>query len=136
MMRLNGEIDDLINHNVTTFILGGTVGFDQIAAALLVAKREMGSQIRLIFALSCKCQDQHWSSDQKRLYQSLLAEVDEVMYLAEEYHVGCHAERNRYLVEHSAYCIYAWLHPSCRIRQTIRYARHRGLKVINVAKCV
>lgn len=49
--RLNHEIDDLIRHGVTDFISGGAPGFDHIAAALVIAKKEMGQKIRLIVSV-------------------------------------------------------------------------------------
>lgn len=132
--RLNHEIDDLIRHGVTDFISGGAPGFDHIAAALVIAKKEMGQKIRLIFVLPCRNQDERWSDRQKQLYHSLLAEADKVVYVSEQYAVGCMKKRNKYMVDHSAYCICALLPPLNRTDQTVRYAWQKGLKVINVAK--
>ena len=87
--RLDGEVENLIHQGMTTFISGGAPGFDQIAAALVVAKKELGRDVRLIFALPCKNQDELQSDGQKRLYRDLLAEADEVIYVSEEYHAGC-----------------------------------------------
>jgi len=41
--RLSDEIENLIRQGVTDFISGGALGFDQIAASLVVAKKEMGA---------------------------------------------------------------------------------------------
>lgn len=43
VIRLNQEVDNLISQGVTDFISGGALGFDQIAASLIVAKKEMGA---------------------------------------------------------------------------------------------
>ena len=118
---------------VTTFISGGALGFDQIAAALVIAKREMGQNIRLIFALPCKNQGELWSDEQKRLYYNLLAEADEIIYVSEEYSEGCMKKRNFYMVDRSANCICALLHPRSGTGQTVRYAREGGLRIINIA---
>lgn len=40
--RLDREVENLIGLGVTNFISGGALGFDQIAASLIVAKKEMG----------------------------------------------------------------------------------------------
>lgn len=48
IIRLNQEVDNLISQGVTNFISGGVLGFDQIAASLIVAKKEMGYNVRLI----------------------------------------------------------------------------------------
>lgn len=76
LIKLDREIDALIANGVTDFISGGALGFDQIAASLIVAKKEMGRDIRLIFALPCKNQDVLWNEKQRELYQNLLHEAD------------------------------------------------------------
>ena len=130
--RLNDEIDNLCRQGVTNFISGGALGFDQIAASLIIAKKEMGYNIRLIFALPCKNQDELWTDEQKRLYRNLLTKADEIRYISEEYHDGCMKKRNRYMVEQSGYCICALLHGKSGTEQTVKYARINGLSVIIV----
>lgn len=134
VLNLAREVDNLIAQGVTDFISGGALGFDQIAASLIIAKKEMGQKIRLIFALPCKNQDELWTDEQKRLYHNILAEADEVIYVSEEYTNGCMKMRNRYMVDRSAYCVCALLHPMSGTDQTVRYARQKGLRVINMAK--
>jgi len=130
--RLNDEIENLYRQGVTDFISGGALGFDQIAASLIVAKRAMGLNIRLIFALPCRNQDDLWGDGQKRLYRNLLAEADEVICVSENYCDGCMKKRNQYMVSQSAYCICALLHGRSGTSQTVSYARQKGLRVINV----
>lgn len=132
LINLDREIDILIDKGVTDYISGGALGFDQIAASLIVAKKEMGKKIRLIFALPCKNQDSLWDEKQKELYQNLLGEADEVIYISEEYDPFCMKRRNKYMVEHSAYCICALLHEKSGTAQTVRFARKKGLKIVNV----
>lgn len=134
ILNLNREVDNLIAQGVTDFISGGALGFDQIAASLIIAKKEMGCKIRLIFALPYKNQDEFWTDEQKRLYHNILAEADEVIYVSEEYANGCMKKRNRYMVDCSAYCVCALLYPFSGTDQTVKYARKQGLKTINVAE--
>lgn len=42
MLNLSQEVDGLINQGVYNFISGGALGFDQIAAALIIAKKRPG----------------------------------------------------------------------------------------------
>lgn len=110
ILNLDREIENLIAKGVTDFISGGAIGFDQIAASLIIAKKEMGNaNIRLIFALPCKNQDELWNEKQKKLYRELLIEADETIYVSEECNAFCMKKRNNYMVEHSAYCICALL---------------------------
>ncbi len=133
IINLDREIDALIGKGVTEFISGGAVGFDQIAASLIVAKKEMGKNIRLIFALPCKNQDEQWNRQQQELYHNLLGEADEVIYVSDEYEQFCMKRRNEYIVERSTYCICALLHEKSVTGQTVRFARKKGLKITNVA---
>ena len=133
MIRLDLEVENLINQGVKTFISGGALGFDLIAASLIVAKKEMGYKIRLIFALPYRDQDKNWSEGQKKLYHDLLGEADEIIYVSEENGDGCMKKQGRYMVNRSAYCICALLSPMSGTNQTARYARQKGLRIINVA---
>ena len=132
--RLSDEIDRLVNQGVTNFISGGAVGFDLIAASMVVAKKEMGAKIKLIFVLPCRNQDEHWSKKEIDLYRSLLSEADGVHYMSEEYNSDCMKKRNHYMVDNSAYCICAFIRNVSGTAQTVRYAEQKGLYIINVAK--
>ena len=133
LKRLMVEVDNLISQGVTDFISGGALGFDLIAASVIISKREMGEDVRLTFALPCRKQDEFWNVEQKKLYYSLLAEADEVIYVSEEYTDGCMKKRNQYMVDKSNYCICALLYPNSGTGQTVRYARGKGVRVVNVA---
>lgn len=132
--RLDEEVDRLINKGVRDFISGGALGFDHIAASLVITKKQQGAGIRLIFALPCRNQDEKWTDRQKQLYNSLLCEADEIIYVSEEYTPDCMKERNCFMVDNSAYCISALLRGLTGTGQTVRYAQQQGLEVINVAK--
>jgi len=131
---LDREIDNLISEGVTDFISGGALGFDQIAASLIIAKKKMEKNIRLIFALPCKNQDKLWTEKQKTLYKDLLGEADQVIYVSKAYSNSCMCKRNRYMVQNLDYCICALLHGVSGTGQTVRLARKSGLRVINVAE--
>ena len=131
ILNLNREVENCIANGVTTFISGGALGFDQMAASLIIAKKEMGYKIRLIFVLPCKNQDELWTNEQKRLYHGILAEADETIYVSQEFTPNCMKIRNYYMVDHSAYCICALSEWMSGTGQTIRYAKKKGLKVNN-----
>jgi uncharacterized phage-like protein YoqJ len=133
LKRLDYEVENLINQGVTDFISGGALGFDQIAASLIVAKKEMGRAIRLIFVLPCKNQDGYWRDEQKRLYRGLLTEADEIVYTSEEYFDGCMLKRNRHLADHSQVCICYLAETKGGTVYTVNYARRKGLRIINLA---
>ena len=119
--RLNREIVNLISEGVTTFISGGAAGFDMIAASLVAAKKEMGANVHMIFALPSKKHDSLWNEKQRIFYMGLLAEADEITYVSENY-----------MADSSAYCICALMCEDSRTAQVVRYAIEKGLQIINV----
>ncbi len=130
---LNSEIEQLIQSGVTTFLSGGALGFDQTAAALIASKKKQGYAIRLELALPYPDQDRLWPQNIQSQYRQLLESADSVHYLSELYAYDCIRQRNRYLVEHSAFCICALLRSPSGTAQTVHYAEQNGLSVINVA---
>ena len=130
--RLDREVERLIGLGVTDFISGGALGFDQLAAALIVSKRSAGKNIRLIYVLPCREQEKNWDAPDRRLYHRLLIEADEIVYVSERYEIGCMQKCSRCMADRSAYCLCAQTRPFGRMARTIAYARKNGLCVINV----
>ncbi len=134
LLRLNSEVEKLIENGVTTFISGGTPGFEQIAASLIAAKKEMGQDIRLNFVLPCKDQDSYWNPKQRGFYGKLLAEADGIFYLSNKYAHGCIKRQKRFVVDNSDYCICAFFNPGGITGKTVGYAKRKGVKIINVTR--
>lgn len=130
--NLNIEVDRLISMGVTDFISGGALGFDQIAAELILRRKEENINIRLIFALPCKRQEQFWQAEQKKLYKKLLKKADEIIYVSLEFDSLCMRKRNYYLVDNADFCICAMINRNSGTGQTVRYARKTGISIINV----
>ena len=134
VIRLHQEVEGLISEGVTDFISGGALGFDLIAAAYIVAKKEMGSPLRLIFALPCKNHTEKWPEKAKDLFWQLLKEADEVYYVSDTYEADCMKKRNRFMVDRARCCICALLYNQSGTGQTVAYARKKQRKIINLLK--
>lgn len=132
-VRLNEEMEALIRQGVTHYLSGGARGFDLVAAALVVAKREMGSDLHLHFILPYREYDALWPEREKKLSHDLLSEADTVQYIKDSFRVGCVRNHSRYLVGHSEYCIYAPAGGGRDISQAVRYAGRQGVRLISVA---
>jgi uncharacterized phage-like protein YoqJ len=61
---LNEETSRLISQGVTDFICGGGLGFDQIAASLIIEKKQQCANVQLIFALPYRNQYKKWTERQ------------------------------------------------------------------------
>lgn len=127
LINFEREIEHCISMGVTTFICRGALGFEQIAASFVIAKKELGMDIHLIFALPCRNQDKLWTREEKTFYRALLKEADDIIYFPENYKYPFINNQNYYMVEHSSCYICAYLFETSKIEQVVRYAYQRGL---------
>lgn len=135
--RLREEILNLAQAGVETFLAGGALGFDTIAAQEVLRMRAMGlPTLKLVLALPYMNQEAQWSQRDAAVYRALLRQADDVVYTSQEYHRGCLFQRNRYLVDHSAYCVCYLVQERGGTAYTAQYAREQGLAVRNLAEVV
>jgi len=135
-LRLRRELARMADRGIDTFLAGGAVGFDTLAAQeVLRAKGEFFPWLRLLLVLPCPGQEAKWNQRDAAVYRTLLRQADEAMYIAESYYKGCMLQRNRYLADHSAYCL-CYLQDTDRggTAYTVRYARAKGLEITNLAE--
>jgi len=136
--RLRAEITRLAETGVNTFLAGGALGFDTLAAQeVLRARAEGALSIHLVLVLPCLGQESLWSERDAAVYRSLIRQADEAIYTGDAYTRDCMFRRNRYLVNHSAYCL-CYLMDTGRggTAYTVKYARDQGLAVINLAEAL
>ena len=131
---LNNAMETLILQGVTNFISAGSFGFDLVAASLVIAKKELGRDMKLIFALPNRKQEKARTEEQSWLYRNLLNDADEIRYVSSNYSMEGLKAQDCYMVDQSAYCI-------CYMSQfwgdtfdTVEYARNTGVRIVNVAQ--
>jgi uncharacterized phage-like protein YoqJ len=104
--QLDFEIEKLYTlHGVNTFISGGAIGFDLVAAEAIVVAKRRHPDIHLVFALPCSDHSKNWSASETARLRILMLYADETYCLSETYHRGCMHERNRFMLDNSLYCI-------------------------------
>ena len=129
---LENAIEYLITEEgVKTFISGGALGFDTLAAFSVISKRDT-YDIKLVLALPCKEQDKFWTAAEKAEYKRLLKLADSVVYVSEAYTPDCMKKRNQYMVDQSQFCICFLENNRSGTGQTVRYAKEKGLQIIRV----
>ena len=131
---LEDEIDRLAEEGVEQFYAGGALGFDTLASLTVLMLKRRHQGIRLTLVLPCRDQAEKWAQTDQVQYEYIKSRADEVIYTAEEYHKGCMQKRNRYLVDHSAYCICYLTRSSGGTAYTVNYAREHGLQLLNIAQ--
>ena len=134
--RLRAEILRLAGQGIDTFLAGGALGFDTMAAQEVLSLRETAlPELHLVLVLPCLGQESHWDSDSIELYHELIRQADEVIYTGDVYTPGCMHTRNRYLVNHSSRCLcYLKNTEQGGTAYTVRYAEKQGLQMINLAE--
>lgn len=134
--RLCSAIEQLIKRGVTTFISGGAVGFDILAAKAVLYIKKSHPEISLVMVLPCRDQHAKWRTKEKTEYEEVLKVADDIYCLNESYCTGCMHQRNRVMVEASSYCIAYCTKASGGSAYTMDLAQSQGLEILNIAKPV
>lgn len=90
-------VDLLISRGVTEFISGGAVGYDMLAAEIVLDAKKY-APVKLVIAVPCKGQERYYNFSDKARYRKILDNADDVVILSEHYYNGCMLVRNRYMV--------------------------------------
>jgi uncharacterized phage-like protein YoqJ len=88
-----------INH----FYCGMALGFDQIAAEVLV-----DHQLSWQAVVPCLDQDAKWSNSQKQKYHKLLKQADKKVVLFAQYSNGVMQARNEFMIKRSQLLLAFW----------------------------
>ena len=116
----------------THFICGMARGCDFYFAEAVLALREKYPEVTLEAAIPCDTQANAWTKDERRRYEHLLAECDEVSFVAHAYSPGCMQRRNQYMVDRSSVLLAVFNGSTGGTMNTILYAKRQGLQVITV----
>lgn len=125
-------IATLSNQGINTFITGGALGFDTIAAKSVLEAKEDNPEISLILALPCKNQSISWRAQQIEEYNTILSAADDVIYVSDEYYQGCMHKRNRYMADNSTHCIFYMAESRGGTAYTVKYALENELEMHNI----
>ncbi len=132
--NLEKAIIELIERGVVFFGNGAALGFDQMAAETVLKLKENYPHIRLVMVLPCPPNQQSlkWNDNQKKRYYEILNQADKVRILSQQYTSSCMLDRNRHMVDNSAYLI-------CYLREqhggtfyTVNYAEQQGIKILRL----
>ena len=116
------------------FGAGGALGFDTLAAQIVLSLKETYPTIKLILVLPCLSQSDAWSLEDKSIYENIKGRADKVVYTSRDYTRGCMHKRNRHLVDNSSVCICYLTEKTGGTAYTVDYAKKNGLLVVNTAE--
>ncbi len=106
--RLKIVVQAAIEQGVDTFYNGMAMGFDLIAAEIVLSLKKKYPHVKLIACIPCYKQEKNFSEKDKKRYAAVLKKADEKVLLSEEYYKGCMQARDKYMAERAelmiAYC--------------------------------
>ena len=125
-------IDTAIENGFTTFITGMAPGVDIWAAEIVLEKRKHNAALHLIGAVPHPGFENKRSEYEKELYIHILQNADYTTTVSDRYFRACYQRRNEFMVDHSNLVIAVWNGMPSGTKNTIDYAKRRGVKVVNV----
>ncbi len=132
--RTVNEIRRLIaSHGVRFFGVGGAVGYDMLAARILFRLKETEfPNIKVILVYPFEGFTSRWSPMQIADHRRLLSKYDKVVCVSDKPSKEAYLERDRHLVDSSAYCIAYCTRDYGGTAYTVRYAGQQGLEIRNI----
>lgn len=125
----------LVEKGYDTFISGGAVGFDTLAAECVIGMKERFPHLKFCLALPCRDQTGRWENiESLAKYKEILGKADEVEYVSDMYTDSCMHERNRLMADNSSVCVAYLREKKGGTAYTCRYAERLGLEIINLAE--
>ena len=129
---LSRAIEYAYNEGCRTFLSGGAIGFDTLAARAVILFRMSHPDVHLKMLLPCISQDAMWTDAQKDAYEYILKAADSVEYVCEEYTPDCMKKRNYRLAEDCDILIAYVGRARSGSAQTLRFAQKMERRVYNL----
>lgn len=127
-------VETAIEDGYRYFGAGGALGFDTIAALVVLKLKEHYPDIKLILVLPCLTQTKGWRKEDVEIYEDIKRQADKVVYTSQEYTQGCMHKRNRHLVDNSSLCICYLTDNKGGTFYAVNYAKERQLSILNIAE--
>lgn len=126
---LEKEIRRAIADGITVFITGMARGVDIWAAEIVLQLRESGLPVKLICASPYDGFERGWKASWQEKYTAVLKAADLVRFINPGYSRSCFQIRNEWMVDHSTRVIAVFDGTPGGTKNTIDYARHKGVEV-------
>ena len=127
--RLREALEYLIGQGYTDFLSGGALGFDLMAARIVLSLREKYPWVRLVMVIPFDGQADKWSREQRGRWLEIIEASDRVIHLSHSYDKGVFFRRNHYMVDHADLLLAAYDGQPGGTASTIAYAKRHGVRV-------
>lgn len=132
IVTLEKEIRTAVKSGVKAFITGMAQGIDIYAAEIVIKLRNEGFPLTLIAASPFCGFERGWDVQWRERYYKVLKEANEVFFISSHYHKGCFQMRNEWMVNHSSQVIAVFSGEKGGTKNTIDYAKKKGILVKNI----
>ena len=126
-------VREAYRNGITNFISGMAIGFDLLAAEVVLSLRHECPAITMTGVLPFREQASLFNELKRCRYYKCLSQADDIVILSNDYTAKCYLERDRFMVEHSSLLIACY---DGRNRGgtfwTVNYAARIGKNVINI----
>lgn len=118
---------------IRNYYCGMALGFDMLAAEVILSLKAELSNLKLIAVVPFKGQFARWSYNEQTRYKAILTRCDDVILLSQGYYNGCLLRRNDYMLAHSCGLI-AFFDgkPKGGTFYTCQKAKTLGMDIINL----
>ena len=130
--RLKIAISRAIEDGFNVFISGMARGIDMWAAEIVLEERCLNDEIKLVCVSPYKGVHNPWNYRERERYINILDNADVTKFVCEHYSSRCYHVRNCYMVDHSTRVIAAYNGEKGGTKNTVNYAKSKGIEVINV----
>ena len=134
MKRTEEYVKALVQRGVKFFGVGGALGYDALAAKLLFRLRASelpGIKVILVYPFDGYMD--RWTIRQRADALLMKPKYDKIVKVSDEPGRDAYLQRDRHLVDGSAFCICYCTRRDGGTAYTVRYALSKGLKVFNTA---
>ena len=129
---LEKAIDEAIAGGYVTFITGMAMGTDIWAAEIILERKKRNNELHLICALPHPNFESRRSIVEKMRFNKIIKNADLVKEINDYYFTGCYQMRNEWMVDRSNLVIAVFNGEKSGTKNTVDYARRKGIKVVNV----
>jgi len=127
--RLTAAVAFACKSGMTRFYCGMALGFDMMAAEVVLSLKDKFPDIRLIAVVPFSGQSNRWAFSEQERYHRILAKTDMIVV----YFRGCLLRRNDYMLSHSCGVIaYYDGKPQDGTSYTVRKAERMKMEMVNI----
>ena len=129
---LEKAIDEAISDGYQTFITGMAMGTDIWAAEIVLERKKKHKDLHLICALPHPDFEERRNIKEKIRFLRIIKKADLVKEINQSYFTGCYQVRNQWMVDRSSLVIAVFTGEKGGTKNTIVYAKRKGVLVNNV----